>query len=141
MSPDSAPAVAPDSRFPPVVHVERDRHTRELVALFLGRAGFRVESAETGTLALERVRRYRRALVIAEILIPELDGLSLCRAIKGDPGLTAGVVILSVLATSQRARDAGADAFFVKPIEERLLVSTLRDLAHKVQSVETPGTS
>ena len=130
--------VPANSTLPPVVHVERDRHTRELVSLFLTRAGFQVETAENGALGLERVRRHGRALVIAEILLPEMDGLSLCRAIKSDPNLTAGVVILSVLATRQRAEQAGADAFFVKPVEEQQLVTTLRHLAATLPTPEWP---
>lgn len=137
MSPAAADYVpSADTPLPPVIHVERDRHTREVVSRFLSRAGFQVEVADTGALGLERVRRYGRALVISEILVPEMDGLSLCRAIKSDPNLTAGVVILSVLASHHRAQQAGADAFFVKPIEEQQLVTTLRNLAATLSTSE-----
>ena len=136
--PTSETAVPTNSALPPVVHVERDRHTRELVSLFLTRAGFQVEAAENGAVGLERVRRHGRALVISEILVPEMDGLSLCRAIKSDANLTVGVVILSVLAARERAQQAGADAFFVKPIDEQRLMTTLRHLAATLPAPERP---
>ena len=90
--------------------------------------------AATGYIGLERARRLGRAIVITEILVPELDGLGLCRLIKGDPTLQVGVVVLSMLSATERARQAGADAFLLKPIEEDRLVSTINDIAAKLSS-------
>jgi two-component system response regulator MprA len=119
---------------PRIVLVERDRHICDLVTLFLKRVGFDVERAETGYLGLERVRHLRRAIVITEILVPELDGLALCRLIKGDPALRAGVIVLSMLSAAERARQAGADAFLMKPIEEDRLVSIVSDVGRRFSS-------
>ena len=119
---------------PSIVLVERDRHICDLVTLFLKRVGFDVERAETGYIGLERVRHLGRAIVITEILVPELDGLALCRLIKGDPALRVGVIVLSMLSAAERARQAGADAFLMKPIEEDRLVSTVRDIRLRLSS-------
>lgn len=68
-------------------------------------------------------------IVITEILIPKVDGLALCRAIKKDPVLQAtAVLILSILAAERRALEAGADAFLMKPLAERRLIETVRTL-------------
>jgi DNA-binding response OmpR family regulator len=114
---------------PRIVLVERDRHVRGLVTLFLERVGFLVESAETGYMGLAQVRRLGCAIVITEILVPELDGLALCRLIKGDTGLRAGVIVLSMLSAAERAHQAGADTFLLKPIEEDRLVNAVNDIA------------
>jgi PAS domain S-box-containing protein len=119
---------------PRIVLVERDRYVCDLVALFLERVGFEVERAETGYIGLDRVRRLGRAIVITEILLPELDGLRLCRLIKGDMALRAGVVVLSTLSAAERAREAGADAFLMKPIDEERLISTVNEVAAKLSS-------
>lgn len=109
--------------------VERDPHVRELEAYFLREAGFTVEFAEDGRSALDLVRELRPALVITEILVPGLDGLSVCRRIKEASELAATrVLVFSILAASGRAREAGADAFLLKPLAERSLVGTVRAL-------------
>jgi two-component system response regulator MprA len=119
---------------PIVVLVEHDRHVRDLVTLFLTRAGFQVELADTGYIALDRVRRLGRAIIVTEILVPRLDGLALCRLVKQDAALQTGVVVLSMLSAAERAYAAGADAFLMKPIDEERLVRTLNDVAAKLSS-------
>lgn len=115
-----------------ILVVERDPHIRELEAFFLNEAGYTVEFTEDGPSALERARELRPELVITEVLVPKLDGLALCRELKRDPD-TAGIMVLifSILAASARAREAGADAFLMKPLAERRLVDTVRDLIAK----------
>lgn len=112
-----------------VLVVERDPHVRELEAYFLEEAGCVVEFTEDGPAALERARRLRPDIVITEVLVPKLDGLALCRALKEDPE-TRGIMVLvfSILAAGTRAQEAGADAFLMKPLAEHRLVDTVREL-------------
>jgi CheY-like chemotaxis protein len=112
-----------------ILVVERDAHVRELEAFFLERAGFTVSFARDGLEALQLVTTVRPDIVISEILVPGLDGLSVCRRIKGNPELShVAVLIFSILAASGRAMEAGADAFLMKPLEERRLLSTVQEL-------------
>lgn len=112
-----------------ILVVERDPHVRDLEAFFLERAGFSIEFADDGRQALECVARIRPDIVITEVLVPGLDGLSVCRAIKEDPALRGtAVLVFSILATSDRAAEAGADAFLLKPLAESKLVDTVRRL-------------
>lgn len=112
-----------------ILVVERDPHVRDLEAFFLERAGYSVEFAENGRQALESVAKIRPDIVITEILVPGLDGLSVCRAIKDDPSLSGtAVLVFSILAASGRASEAGADAFLLKPLAEAKLVDTVRQL-------------
>ena len=112
-----------------ILVVERDPHVRELEAFFLNEAGYSVEFTEDGPAALEKARSLRPQLVITEVLVPRLDGLALCRELKNNPE-TSGIMVLifSILAASTRAREAGADAFLMKPLAERRLVDTVREL-------------
>lgn len=115
-----------------ILVVERDPHIRELEAFFLNEAGYTVEFTDDGPSALARARQLRPELVITEVLVPKLDGLALCRELKQSPD-TAGtmVLIFSILAASTRAQEAGADAFLMKPLAERRLVDTVRELIAK----------
>jgi CheY-like chemotaxis protein len=108
-----------------VLVADRDPHIRRLVKQFLGEA-YAVEFADDGYSALDRVRAAAPSAVITEILIPRLDGLALCRSLKGDP-LTqqVPVLVVSMLAAQERARQSGADAFLAKPLEKTSFVASV----------------
>jgi CheY-like chemotaxis protein len=112
-----------------ILVVERDPHVRELEAYFLNEAGYAVEFAGDGEVALLRAQELRPAIIVTEVLVPRLDGLALCRRLKQDPETKhIMVLIFSILAAGARARDAGADAFLMKPLAEHRLVETVRQL-------------
>jgi two-component system response regulator MprA len=112
-----------------ILVVERDPHIRELESYFLNEAGFAVDFAADGIVALERARELRPDIIITEVLVPKLDGLALCRAVKSDPNLRHIVMLVfSILAVQSRASEAGADAFIMKPLAEKRLVDTVRQL-------------
>ncbi|HEX6627528.1 MAG TPA: response regulator [Gemmatimonadaceae bacterium] len=112
-----------------ILVVERDPNIRDLEAYFLNEAGFAVEFATDGVAAFEQAKKIRPDIVITEVLVPKLDGLSLCRRIKSDADLSRTVVLIfSILAVQARAKDAGADAFLMKPLAEQRLVDTVRQL-------------
>jgi len=84
---------------------------------------------QNGPSALEQTRKVVPDIVITEILVPMLDGLALCRRIKADPSTRDTVVVVfSILSAAGRAREAGADAFLLKPLAEHALVDTVRRL-------------
>lgn len=112
-----------------ILVVERDPHVRELEAYFLNEAGYAVEFTGDGEVALKRAQELRPAIIVTEVLVPGLDGLALCRRLKQDPDTKdIMVLIFSILAAGARARDAGADAFLMKPLAEHRLVETVRQL-------------
>jgi DNA-binding response OmpR family regulator len=109
-----------------ILIVERDRTVRELQLFFLNRAGFTVEFADDGRCALDRVRREPPTLLITEILIPKLDGLTLCRLVRSDAALAdVPVIVFSILAAAARAMDAGAAAFLRKPLVESTFLAAI----------------
>jgi two-component system response regulator MprA len=124
-----------------ILVVERDPHVRVLETLFLTEAGYIVEFADDGASALEQARQLRPDLLITEIMVPKLDGLALCRLLKEDPA-TQGIMVLifSILTASERARDAGADAFLRKPLAEQKLVDTVGQLIAR-RGDRSPGES
>jgi CheY-like chemotaxis protein len=112
-----------------ILVVERDPNIRELEAFFLKEEGFAVEFAADGIAALERAREILPDIVITEILVPGLDGLSLCRKLKQDPQTqNIAVLVFSILMVETRAKEAGADACLRKPLADRKLVDTVREL-------------
>ena len=105
---------------------ERDQNVRALQRVFLERAGLAVEFADDGLAALERAQREPPALVVTEILIPKLDGLTLCRRLRDEPATAhVPVVVFSILAAAARAAEAGACAFLRKPLVESVFVAAV----------------
>lgn len=125
-----------------ILVVERDPHVRDLEAFFLNEAGFEVQFEADGAAALERAKVLQPDIVISEVLVPKLDGLALCRTIKTDPALKRTVVLVfSILAVESRAREAGADAFLMKPLAEKRLVDTVRQLLQLRKTQDTRETA
>lgn len=115
-----------------VLIVERDPHVRALATQFLADAGHRVAVAVDGDEARAQIRALAPDLVVSEILVPKLDGLALCRQLKADPETRhIPVLIVSILAASARARDAGADGFLLKPLAEHRLIAMVQGLLEK----------
>ena len=112
-----------------ILVVERDPHVRELELHFLNQAGYSVEFAEDGNAALARAQEIVPDILVTEILVPALDGLALCRRLKADPRTRdVAVLVFSILSASDRAREAGADAFLLKPLAEHTLVATVQEV-------------
>jgi two-component system, OmpR family, alkaline phosphatase synthesis response regulator PhoP len=109
-----------------VLIAERDHTVRGLQRVFLERAGLTVEFAEDGLAALERAQVERPGVVVTEILLPKLDGLTLCRRLHEAP-LTQDVpvIVFSILAAAARAAEAGAHAFLRKPLVESTFVAAV----------------
>src|SRR5687768_17626693 len=103
-----------------ILIAERDQTVRELQRFFLGKAGFTVEFAADGQAALARARQIVPRLVITEILLPKLDGLTLCRRLRGDQATRdIPVLVFSILSAAVRAEEAGASAYLRKPLIDR----------------------
>lgn len=112
-----------------ILVVERNPIVQRLERFFLQQAGFGVEFTEDGLAALARAQELKPRIVVTEILVPKLDGLSLCRKLKENKETKdILVMIFSHLQAEDRALEAGADAFLLKPLDEELLIGTLERL-------------
>lgn len=119
--------MAESSRQGVILIAERDENVRQLQRYFLERAGFAVSFCDDGVAVLEAARSTHPVLVVTEILIPKIDGLTLCRQLRGDDATShIPVVVFSILAAAARAADAGASAYLRKPFVEAAFLATIR---------------
>jgi len=118
---------ASSSRGPLVLIVEDDPETRQFYAHALERQGFRTEQAHNGRQALEKAREDAPDLVLADIALPGMDGIELCRELRADVRMRAIPVIAITgygdRSYSDRARGAGADRVLTKPCDPETLVA------------------
>jgi CheY-like chemotaxis protein len=117
----------PSGVAPPIVLIaERDQNVRALQRVFLERIGFVLEFANDGHEALERATHAPPSLVITEILLPKLDGLTLCRRLRDEPATAdVPVIVFSILTAAERAAEAGAREFLRKPLVESTFVAAV----------------
>jgi len=109
-----------------ILLAEHDPYAAELQEYFLKTEGFEVEVALGDDAARRSFLDNSPSLVVVELLISGGSGFSLCRFFKQDHDVP--VVAVSVLECQDRAIEAGADAFLLKPLEPLQFVSTVRDL-------------
>lgn len=109
-----------------VLIAERDQNVRALQRVFLERVGLAVQFADDGHAALDGARLVLPAVLVTEILLPKLDGLTLCRRVRDEPATAhVPIVVLSMLAAAARAAEAGACAFLRKPLVESTFVAAV----------------
>lgn len=120
-----------------ILVVERNPIVQRLERYFLEQAGYTVEFANDGLSAFRLAIELKPRILVTEILVPELDGLNLCRKIKSNPETShILVLIFSHLHAEDRAVEVGADAFLVKPLDEQSLIETVEKLLSAVRSKE-----
>lgn len=133
--PPEPPESAEDLRhhLPLVLVVEDHADMRAYLCEQLS-AAFRVHAAEDGLRALERLIEDRPDVLVSDIMMPELDGLELCRRVREDPALADLPVLLLSAKASEADRVAGmelADDYVTKPFRMRELIARVRRLAER----------
>ncbi|HEX2742238.1 MAG TPA: PAS domain S-box protein [Rubrobacter sp.] len=112
-----------------ILHVDDNPTTRYTIGRTLEREGFKVSQAVSGR---EGLRLAREAdLIILDVKLPDIDGFEVCRRIKADPK-TADIPVLHLSATyvtyeaQATGLEGGADGYLVQPVDERVLVATIK---------------
>lgn len=117
--------------------VDDEPEAVELVRYSLEQAGFEVVSAADGVEALNNAQRLQLQLIILDVLMPEMDGLEVCRLLRRDP-VTAAIPIVMLTAKASendrvRGLELGADDYMVKPFSGRELVLRIKKLLERAK--------
>ncbi|WP_432038157.1 two-component system response regulator CseB [Streptomyces cucumeris] len=123
-----------------VLFVEDDDVIREATQLALERDGFRVTAAPDGLTGLEQFRAHRPDIALLDVMVPGLDGVSLCRRIRDES--TVPVIMLSARADAidvVLGLEAGADDYVTKPFDGAVLVARIRAVLRRFGHASGPG--
>jgi diguanylate cyclase (GGDEF)-like protein/PAS domain S-box-containing protein len=115
-----------------ILIAEDSRTQAEQLSFMLEQRGYQVTIAANGKLALQAAQAHKPALIISDIVMPEMDGYALCKAIKSDEKLKdIPVILVTTLSDSRdviRGLECGANNFIRKPYDERYLLSRIEYL-------------
>ena len=126
---------------PRVMLIDDDANIRDLLQLHLSRLGMEVEAYEDAASGIRRVMHSCPDLLVLDLLLPDLGGLEVLQALRGEPATKDLPVVLLTskrdIDTIARARQLGASAFLTKPVRNENLVETvLRELAKRADPSE-----
>ncbi|RPK93488.1 response regulator transcription factor [Streptomyces sp. ADI98-10] len=123
-----------------VLVVDDDLTVAEVVAGYLGRAGYEVTRADDGPAALECAARHRPDLVVLDLMLPGMDGLEVCRRLRAE----APVPVIMLTARGDEddrilGLEVGADDYVTKPFSPRELVLRVESVLRRSRTAPAPG--
>jgi len=115
------PSSFPTSSRATILFVDDDPDTCEMMKTLLGFQGYDVVTARDGCEAIEVARQRSPQLILLDLEIPKLNGISVAKSLKGDPRFRATPIVMisghNPATFRQRALEAGCDEYLLKPLD------------------------
>ena len=124
-----------------ILVVDDEKNIVQLARLYLGNEGFNVEEAYDGKQALEKARSVSPDLVVLDVMMPGMDGLSVCKEIRKSSSVP--VIILTARGDDVDkivGLEIGADDYVTKPFNPRELVARVKAVLRRTQGSMSPDT-
>ena len=123
-----------------ILIVDDEPDAVEVVEFNLKQAGYDVVSAEDGAEALKKTRALLPSLVVLDVMLPEMDGLEVCKMLRRDPATAAIPIIMLTAKAAEIDRvlglELGADDYLTKPFSPRELVLRVKKILQRGRSEE-----
>ena len=122
---------------PLIFVVEDEPDLREIMLYNLGREGYEVEGFESGSKGLEAILAKQPNLVILDLMLPDMDGLTVCQQVRAETAIQATPII--IVSAKEEESDVviglgiGADDYMPKPFSTRELIARVKALLRRTQ--------
>jgi len=118
-----------DEHRPEIMLVDDDPDTLSILARYVRRAGFKVVEASSGAECLRLVRQHPTDVILLDLMMPEMDGFAVCRALRTDSA-TAEIPVIMLTAsddveTRAEGMEVGVSDFIAKPVVRRELIDRI----------------
>lgn len=123
-----------------VLVVDDDENIVKLVSMYLEKDGYRVDASHDGHDALTQFKRIKPDIVVLDLMLPEIDGLSVCRTIREQSDVP--IIMLTARTTESDkliGLDQGADDYVTKPFSPRELLARIRAVLRRAPGDDTAG--
>jgi two-component system alkaline phosphatase synthesis response regulator PhoP len=126
-----------------ILIIDDEEDIRELLSYNLKKEGFIVESAENGETGLSILTSFKPALVLLDVMMPGMDGIEVCEAIRSRDGFQNTLVCFLTARNEDYSQiaglEAGADDYVSKPIRPKVLISRIKALLRRKGNVDVPS--
>ncbi len=121
-----------------ILIVDDEDDIRQILAYNLIKEGFTVMTASRGEEALELIYKQKPDLILLDVMMPGMDGIEVCEAIKANPANNS-IIICFLTARSEdysqiAGLDVGGDDYVTKPIKPKVLISRVHALLRRIES-------
>ncbi|HLZ69699.1 MAG TPA: response regulator transcription factor [Dehalococcoidia bacterium] len=123
-----------------ILVVDDEKHIVELARIYLRNEGFQIEAAYDGREALEKARAVKPALIVLDLMLPELDGMEVCRALRKESDVP--IVMLTARSDDMDkiiGLELGADDYLTKPFNPRELVARIKAVLRRSEAGKRPA--
>lgn len=126
-----------------VLIVDDEQDVVDLLAYNLQKAGYKTATARDGATALQKVRDSLPALIVLDLMLPQVEGTEVCKQLKADPK-TAAIPIIMLTAKAEEVDrivglELGADDYVTKPFSPREVVLRVKKLLGRTRGKATPS--
>ena len=115
-----------------VLIVDDEKDILEFLSYNLEKEDFIVHTALNGKSAIEKAKKYKPDLIILDVMMPEMDGITTCQEIRSIPEISNTLILFLTARSEEYSElagfDAGADDYVAKPIKPKLLISRIKAL-------------
>ena len=128
-----------------ILVVEDDRDISELITYNLEREGYEIACLYDGSQAVDFVHKRKPELIILDLMLPEVDGIEICRTLKSDSS-TKHIPIVMLTAKSEEADvvvglQMGADDYIPKPFSPKVLVARIKAITRRLADMQVSSAS
>ena len=123
-----------------ILLVDDEPDILEIISYNLSQEGYQIVTAKNGKEAVLKAKKELPQLIIMDVMMPEMDGMEACEAIRKIPELSHTIITFLTARSEDYSQvagfDAGADDYIAKPIKPKLLVSKVKALLRRLKEVE-----